>query len=125
VTGAVIYGARRPDLHALYFWLCRGCNAWCGCHKGTKRAYGSLANAELRDARQRAHAAFDPIWREQKGDKRMNRSIAYNWLARELGLTYEETHIGDFDLEQCRRTVELCLTKKPFKEVRDVEVARK
>lgn len=109
VTGAVIY-AHRPDLHHLKFWQCRPCDAYVGCHKAGNgygdgsRPLGRLANAELRAAKSRAHAAFDPMWK----DGGMPRGKAYAWLARQLGIPKEQCHIGEFDVDTCRRVVELC-----------------
>ena len=50
-------------------YLCRLCDAYVGVHKGTSNSLGRLANAALRQYKMEAHAAFDPIWREeiQKG----------------------------------------------------------
>ncbi len=65
---------------------------------------GRLANAELRRAKSAAHARFDPIWTE--GYKKRRR--AYAWLAHELGMDVNCCHIGEFDVEQCRRVVAIC-----------------
>jgi hypothetical protein len=46
-------------------WACLPCDAWVGCHPGTEKALGGVANAELRVAKQAAHAAFDPLWRKK------------------------------------------------------------
>jgi hypothetical protein len=72
---------------------------------------GRLANRELRAAKQQAHAAFDPIWRETGTSRR----VASIWLSEALGLALDKTHIGEFDLAQCRRVVEVCLQKKAMK----------
>lgn len=65
---------------------------------------GRLADAHLRQAKLKAHEAFDPIWKGRK----MSRSKAYGWLAKQLGISREETHIGMFDLETCRLVIEIC-----------------
>jgi 2-hydroxychromene-2-carboxylate isomerase len=67
---------------------------------------GRLANAELRLAKQRAHAAFDALWK----DGSMERSEAYSALAKALGLAFDDCHIGYFDLDTCARVVELSQT---------------
>lgn len=107
VTGKVLY-PHRPDLYAQFFWRCSPCEAHVGCHKagsgqgdGTQ-PLGRLANAELRRAKSRAHAAFDPLWKS----KQMKRRDAYGWLARELGISFNNCHIGMFDVEQCNAIVE-------------------
>ena len=117
VTGAAIY-PRRPDLASLKFHQCAPCDAYVGTHRpgaymvinGKKVVsdgtlpLGRLANAELRRAKQRAHAAFDPIWQSRT----MGRKQAYAWLAKQLCLTADEAHIGEFDVAQCGRVVEVC-----------------
>lgn len=125
VTGEQVY-PRRPDLARQFFWVCWKCSAWVGTHAdGTP--LGRLADAELRAAKQRAHAAFDPIWKEHirlASIRPMSRSMArgkgYRWLAEELGLPPAECHIGMFDVAQCRRVVEVC---EQFYAVRRGEVA--
>lgn len=109
VTGSDIY-PHRPDLTALRFWRCAPCGAYVGCHKagngygdGT-RPLGRLANAELRAAKSAAHAAFDPLWKSG----RMRRGDAYRWLSDKLGIPQAQTHIGEFDVETCRRVVAAC-----------------
>lgn len=102
VGGLIIY-PHRQDLAEKRFYNCAPCGAYVGCHQGTNEPFGRLADAELRKAKQAAHAAFDPLWRS----KRMERNVAYARLSDAMGLSREETHIGMFDLEQCRRVVEL------------------
>lgn len=103
VGGNAIY-PHRPDLAAKKFYQCKPCDAHVGCHPGTEKALGRLANAELRKAKMAAHAAFDPLW---KNGERKRRS-AYAWLAKELGIEEKQCHIGMFDVEMCRRVVEVC-----------------
>lgn len=117
VTGAQIY-PHRPDLHGKRFYRCPGdCGAYVGCHEGTIRPLGRLANAELREWKKRAHAAFDPIWisrferrREEdpKYKKGMARGGRYKKLAELLGIPRDDCHIGMFDVDLCKRTIEIC-----------------
>ena len=83
-------------------WICGPCGAYVGCHKGTTRPLGRLADAELRAWKRRAHEAFDPLW--QSGG--MTRHEAYWHMAAIMGLRLSEAHIGEFDVEQCERLVE-------------------
>jgi hypothetical protein len=110
-TGSVMY-PHRPDLAGKVIYRCVPCDAWVGCHTGTDNPLGRLANAELRAAKQAAHAAFDPLWkakRDRQGIKQKSaRGAGYRWLADQLGVPYEHCHIGMFDVEQCRRVIELC-----------------
>jgi hypothetical protein len=106
-TGREIY-AGRGSWDGKKFWVCEPCNAWVGCHDRNKRygrvgdePLGRLANKELREAKMKAHLAFDPIWKE----KSMKRKEAYAWLAKKLGIPAEECHIGMFDVDMCREVV--------------------
>lgn len=103
VNGDVIY-PHRPDLAHLRFWQCAPCDAYVGCHKGTTKPLGRLANAELRQAKMAAHAAFDPLWKFTT----LTRNAAYQWLANQLGIPRADCHIGMFDVDQCRLVVALC-----------------
>lgn len=102
VNGGKLY-PHRPDLKRLLFWHCAACSAWVGVHRGTQRPLGRLATAQLRRLKMLAHGAFDPIWKS----KLKTRSEAYSWLAEAMGLTKDETHIGLFDEDQCRKVAEL------------------
>jgi len=108
VTGAAVY-PRRPDLASKVMYLCRPCDAWVGCHPGTSNPLGRLADKALRVAKMEAHAAFDPLWRDQP---RGARSSAYAWLASALGIKAEDCHIGMFDVETCKRVVSLCSERR-------------
>lgn len=103
VNGDTIY-PHRPDLAHLRFYVCQPCDARVGCHPGTARPLGRLANAELRQAKMEAHAAFDPLWRSGL----MKRRDAYGWLAERLGIERDQCHIGYMDVVECRRVVEAC-----------------
>ncbi len=116
VDGTVIY-PHRPDLAHKHFYNCAPCAAWVGCHPGTTNPLGRLADAELRAAKQSAHAAFDPIWKARffakaKADPKYTRGMArggrYKKLAEVMGIPKAECHIGMFDVQQCRRVVEIC-----------------
>lgn len=91
----------RPDLFSKSFYVCTPCDARVGCHPGTTNALGRLANAELRGAKQAAHAAFDPLWRSGK----LKRKDAYYRLSKALGIPFGDCHIGMFDVETCHRVV--------------------
>lgn len=104
VSGDAIY-PHRPDLNHLQFWVCKPCDARVGCHPNTGGIpLGSLANAELRKARNKAHNCFDPLWREGE----MTRGQAYQWLSEQLGLPKSKCHIGQFDTYTCTKVVDLC-----------------
>lgn len=106
VTGKVIY-PNRPDVFGKRFYLCRHCEAYVGCHFGTNKPLGILANAELRAAKRQAHYYFDMIWMPNKN----RRSDAYRWLASVLKIPDAECHIGMFDLATCYRVAQICEKK--------------
>lgn len=103
VGGDEIY-PHRPDLAHKWFYRCVGCDAYVGCHPGSKRPLGRLANAQLRRAKNHAHAAFDPMWKNGP----MKRSHAYQWLAKRLEIPVKDCHIGMMDEEMCQKVVEIC-----------------
>jgi len=95
-------------------FVCWPCGAWVGCHKGTDKALGRLANKELRAAKILAHDYFDKLWRRKQKEiknKHIARSKAYKWLAKEMDIDKKHTHIGMFNVEQCEKVVLLC---KPY-----------
>jgi len=85
-----------------------GCSTFPVC-RGTHGAYpdgrplGKPANKETKLARVKAHKVFDLIWQENH----KSRSGAYTWLAKKMGLTKYEAHIGQFDEAQCEELVTL------------------
>lgn len=111
VTGAVIYPTW-PKLSDRKFWRCEPCKAWVGCHGSGTAPLGRLANSELRLAKQAAHAAFDKLWqakwRQDHCAKHVARGAGYAWLAEQLGIEPAQCHIGMFDVDLCRRVVEVC-----------------
>ena len=98
-------------------YACLPCDAWVGCHPGTDKPLGRLADAELRAMKMRTHAAFDPIWKarfERKNviDPRYKKGMArggrYKVLAELMGIPRNECHIGMFDVARCQRAIEIC-----------------
>ena len=59
------------------------------------------ADAATRAARMEAHAAFDPLWRDEL--YWFSRESAYAWLRAVMGLSREDAHIERFDKAQCER----------------------
>jgi len=100
-------------------WICFACKAWVGTHKDSKehKPLGRLANEELREAKKKAHAVFDPLWKRKhvkdSVPKHEARHAGYSWLASRMEISVNECHIGMFDIHQCQRVVEIC---KPYTE---------
>lgn len=74
------------------------CDAYVGCHKGTTKPLGRLANKELREWKIKAHASLDELWKS----KRHTRKQAYQIASDILGKPFDETHIGMFDVNDCK-----------------------
>jgi hypothetical protein len=93
------------------------CDSYVGVHKGTNIPLGRMANKELRLWKNRAHAVFDPLWQMKLAKRRAEhgqypkcraRGSGYKWLAGQLGIPVEKCHIAMFDVELCKRVVEVC-----------------
>ena len=106
IPAKMVYGesTRRLGMEGEYLYQCQNCNARVGCHKGTTRPLGNVANEVLRLKRMEAHRVFDALWKSG----RMTRTGAYRWLAGELHLRPDRAHIGGFEMDQCQRVIELC-----------------
>lgn len=122
VKGDFIY-PHRTDLATLNFWHCECRNAYVGCHKGGDglEPLGRLADRQLRMMKSMVHAQFDREWLDAidveiaerkgyapKGIKARHRRAAYMRLATDLGIPFEECHIGMFDVETCKRALAIC-----------------
>lgn len=102
VDGSVIY-PHLPALKSKYFYLCKNCGAYCGCHPNSTRVLGTLADKTLRTLRKMAHSYFDKIWQSN----RMSRRAAYSWLAYQMKINVKDTHISWFNDEQCKMVIDL------------------
>jgi hypothetical protein len=108
VDGSVVYPTR-PDLHDKLFYYCpEPCDALVGCHPGTHRPLGTLANATLRRARMTTHSEFDQLWKAG----RFTRQGAYKWLATQMKMKKFNCHIARFNLEECQKTMEIIRKKR-------------
>lgn len=107
VSASAVYGeaaAKRLKLQKETFYQCQNCNARVGCHKGTNRPLGNLANEVLRLKRMETHQVYDAFWKRRG----MTRSQAYKWLAEQMRLPEHEAHIGSFEMDQCQTVIDLC-----------------
>ena len=102
-----IYGpkaAKRLGLSGERIYQCQNCNARVGCHKGTERPLGNVANETLRLKRIETHHVFDAYWKAQH----MTRTGAYKWLSQQMRLPVKQAHIGGFEMDQCQQVINLC-----------------
>ena len=104
-----IYGdsTDRLGLANEHIYLCQNCNARVGCHKGTNRPLGNVANEVLRLKRRETHQVFDSFWQKNG----MSRTRAYKWLASQMNLSEKDAHIGGFEMDQCQQVIDLCRKK--------------
>ena len=115
VPASGIYGesAQRLGMSEEWVYQCQNCNARVGCHKGTTRPLGDVANETLRLKRMETHQVFDAFWKS----RHMTRTQAYKWLSQQMRLPKERAHIGGFEMDQCQQVIDLCGTENNEKEV--------
>ena len=101
IDGTVVY----HGVSYGWMYICRPCDAYVGCYKGTTKALGRLANAELRKYKHEAHEVFDLIWEKHF----MKRPQAYTWLSKQLGTERDYTHIGMFDVDTCKKVISISM----------------
>lgn len=78
------------------------CKAAHGAHTNTGQPLGKPADKETKEWRIKAHSSFDSLWK--KGD--MKRKDAYRWLREQLQIEASSCHIGMFDIDQCKQTID-------------------
>ena len=107
IPAKAVYGesTERLGMTGEYIYQCQNCNARVGCHTGTTRALGNVANEVLRLKRMETHRVFDAMWKR----RHMSRTEAYRWLAAQLHLTEGRAHIGGFEMDQCQKVIDLCV----------------
>jgi len=81
------------------------CKAAHGAHKATGESLGKPANKETKEMRIMAHEAFDSQWEGTP----IKRNEAYKILAQKMDIPGKECHIGLFDIDQCKKVIEICL----------------
>jgi hypothetical protein len=116
--GQIVSGAvarpNRTDLRSRLFLKCQ-CGAFVTCHAGTAISMGRPAGPITRHLRHKAHQALDARWKREGASSLATskaRNKAYAWLARQLGLRFNDCHIGRFDAETCQRVIDLCAEER-------------
>lgn len=102
--GSYVYGERSKG-ELLY--VCANypkCDAYVGVHRGTKRPLGTLADANLRHKRIRAHKLFDLIWKNGL----MTRKEAYRWMEYFMDIPKDTGHIANFSEYRCEILMDKC-----------------
>lgn len=93
-----------------------GCERWPDCQgvlpankDGSPR--GRPRTREVQGWRNKAHQAFDPLW---KGDGApLSRGAAYAWLRAAGGFGAREAHMFQMGIEQCQAVIRLVQEKGP------------
>jgi hypothetical protein len=101
ITNEKIYGRQLGKWP--YVYRCTDCNSTVGCHPNTFLPLGRMADKQTRLLRKEAHVAFDRLWREGL----LSRSMAYRWLAEELGIPFDSCHISWLTKKQLRTTIKV------------------
>lgn len=94
-----------------WIYLCNrfpDCDARVSCHPGGIVSMGTMANANLRRWRARAHQRFDWLWRSGQ----MSRTQAYRWLADAMNLPKSKAHFGQFNQQQCEEAIKLVAARQ-------------
>ena len=106
VPAKLIYGesTHRLGMDNENIYQCQNCNARVGCHKGTTRPLGDVANETLRLKRMETHQVFDAFWKSMH----MTRTQAYKWLSQQMRLPKKNAHIGGFEMDQCQQVINMC-----------------
>ena len=75
VPAELVFGASTERLGLLneMLYQCQNCNARVGCHKGTTRPLGDVANEMLRLKRMETRRVFDETWRLSRGRRKFFR----------------------------------------------------
>ena len=105
VNNSQIYGKSFGEWPYSYSCNSRGCDARVGLHPHTDLPLGIMADKHLREARPQNKYFFMQMMR--KFD--MNRTRAYEWLAKKMKIEKERCHWAWFDEDQCDTAGEICM----------------
>jgi hypothetical protein len=92
-----------------FAYLCQGCRAYVGLHPNTDIPLGTLADDKLRAGRNRSKAAFHDHMKKAG----MSRTVAYQWLAKQMKIDVGICHFGWFDHEECITAERIVQNAKP------------
>jgi hypothetical protein len=93
------YGKNYGKSYMCYF--CKPCGTYVGCHNNTRKPLGKMADKPTMEARKKAHAVFDPLWKSGG----MTRKQAYKHLAKLMG--EKEVHIGESEEAKCNEIIKV------------------
>lgn len=103
-SNAAIYGRQYGSGYCYY---CTNCGAYVGTHEPEpKKAYGILANAQMRTMKINCHAIFDNKWLGKPKARKKQKDL-YRWLSVMMNIPLEECHFGYFDAEQLQKAYDI------------------
>lgn len=109
IKGSKIYNQHDKPYSDKIFFACERfpeCDAFVGSHHGKgKKSLGTIANKKTRMIRHAAHSIFDQLWMRGK-KRRTKRKLWYEKLSEYMNLDIDDTHIGMFDYNQCKKVIE-------------------
>ena len=85
-----------------YRYECDTCQASVGCHKGTTRPLGVLADEDTKKLRIKCHELFDKKWRNRR-----ERNALYKQMADLMGISPESCHFALMSKEQLEKAVSI------------------
>ncbi|WP_338881521.1 zinc-finger-containing protein [Achromobacter veterisilvae] len=88
-----------------YVYRCTQCQAYVGLHPDTDLPLGIMASKETIKARKDAKFLFQRLTKERFAN---NRTAAYAWLAKALGIAPSICHFGMFGHDQADRAADVC-----------------
>jgi hypothetical protein len=121
--GSVVLASSRQIYNRDYGWIyiCenynKGCDSYVGCHPGTTKPLGTLANPILRKKRNKAHLHFDRIWKQRI----VKRREAYLLMRYWLDIPFERCHIGMLNDEECELLVKKVSSSNVLKDLVDAK----
>lgn len=83
--------------------LCRDCWAYVGVQPDNKTGLGTVADKDLRLARNKAHLEFDKLYKQGY----LTKSSAYEWLSDTIKIPRQFCHIAMFSINTCEEAIEL------------------
>jgi hypothetical protein len=99
VENKEIYGRNYGKSYMMYY--CKPCDAYIGCDKLTGKAFGTMANKELRGWRRKVHAYIDPLWK----DGLIERNDLYKRIA--YLMNRYTFHVGSSTIEDCKKVLNM------------------
>lgn len=120
LTNAEEIYPHREDLKDIPFWICNECKNYVGCHHKTANStkpLGNIPTKALRNARNKIHKIFDPIWKEKK----MSRSSLYFLISERLGYVYHTAYLTT--IEEARKVYRIILEIRKELGIEDNPVA--